>query len=111
VIGSCNDIDDFDVAANSSVNSKAVKYLGVTGAEPRLATRQIRNLTAMHHNFRRNALNMIPSENVTSPSPRELVVSDFMRRYSEYEQHNIKTRCGAEVVRSFPFLFLPVCLY
>jgi glycine hydroxymethyltransferase len=35
---------------------------------------------------------MIPSENVTSPSPHELVVSDFMHRYSEYEQHNIEKR-------------------
>lgn len=35
---------------------------------------------------------MIPSENVSSPSLRELVVSDFMHRYSEYEQHNIEKR-------------------
>ena len=35
---------------------------------------------------------MIPSENVSSPSLRELVVSDFMHRYSDYEQHNIEKR-------------------
>lgn len=57
-----------------------------------MAARRIRGLVARHHDLRANCLNMIPSENVTSPSLRQIVASDLMHRYGEYEQHNIEKR-------------------
>ena len=60
--------------------------------ENRLAAKRITSLIAKHHRFRSNSLNMIPAENVTSPSLREIVASDLMHRYGEYEQQNIEKR-------------------
>jgi glycine hydroxymethyltransferase len=56
------------------------------------AARQIRGLIAKHHDFRANSLNMIAAENVSSPSLREIVASDLMHRYGEYEQNDISRR-------------------
>jgi len=61
-------------------------------SEAKLASRRIVELVTKHHRFRANCLNMIPSENVTSPSLRELIASDLMHRYGEYEQQNIEKR-------------------
>ena len=58
----------------------------------KLAARRIMGLITKHHRFRANCLNMIPAENVTSPSLREIVALDLMHRYGEYEQHDIEKR-------------------
>jgi glycine hydroxymethyltransferase len=60
--------------------------------QPDAAANRLKSLVSKHHDFRANCLNMIPSENVTSPSVREIVASDLMHRYGEYEQHNIDKR-------------------
>ena len=60
--------------------------------ESKFAARRIKNLLAKHHRFRAKSLNMIPAENVTSPSLREIVASDLMHRYAEYEQNDIEKR-------------------
>lgn len=56
------------------------------------AAKQIKDLIAKHHHFRANSLNMIASENVSSPSLREIVASDLMHRYGEYEENDINRR-------------------
>ena len=60
--------------------------------EPTFVAGQIRRLIAEHDDFRANSLNMIASENLTSPSLRGIVASDFMHRYGIYEEHNIEKR-------------------
>lgn len=37
-------------------------------------------------------MNMIASENVSSPSLRKIVASDLMHRYGEYEKHDLESR-------------------
>ena len=47
-----------------------------------------------HEQLRSNALNLVASENVTSHSVRQMVASDFMHRYSEWENHDVEVRWG-----------------
>lgn len=45
--------------------------------------KELFNLIEKQHEWRRNCINMIASENVTSPAVREAIVSDFGNRYAE----------------------------
>lgn len=44
---------------------------------------KIQNLTKKHHNWMRNSINLIASENITSISVREALASDLSHRYAE----------------------------
>ena len=44
---------------------------------------RIKNLTKDHHNWMKNSLNLIASENITSRAVREAVASDLSHRYAE----------------------------
>jgi len=44
---------------------------------------EIRSILEKHHNYWRNAIPLIASENVTSPAVREALASDFGHRYAE----------------------------
>jgi len=56
--------------------------------------REIKSLLKRHQRWRRDCLNLIASENVTSPSVRGAVSCDFMHRYAEWEDHRIDKRWG-----------------
>ena len=45
----------------------------------------VRNFVKAHHEWMNTTLNMIASENITSPAVREVVASDFSHRYAEGE--------------------------
>ena len=55
-------------------------------------TKKIRLIVKNHHEFRGSCLNLGASENVSSPSLREIVMSDLMHRYSEWEENKIDIR-------------------
>jgi len=44
---------------------------------------EIENITKQHHNWMRNSINLIASENITSISVREALASDLSHRYAE----------------------------
>lgn len=44
---------------------------------------EIKNLTKKHHDWMKNSLNLIASENITSRSVREAMASDLSHRYAE----------------------------
>jgi glycine hydroxymethyltransferase len=44
---------------------------------------KIQNITKNHHNWMRNSINLIASENITSISVREALASDLSHRYAE----------------------------
>jgi glycine hydroxymethyltransferase len=44
---------------------------------------KIQNITKKHHNWMRNSINLIASENITSISVREALASDLSHRYAE----------------------------
>lgn len=52
----------------------------------------IKALVKEHHEWRQGCINILAAENVSSPSVREIVASDLMHRYSEYEAHDIGRR-------------------
>ncbi len=49
-------------------------------------------LTRENNEWRQGCINILAAENVTSPALREIVASDFMHRYSEYEGQDIERR-------------------
>lgn len=53
---------------------------------------KIRSLVMAHHKWREGCINLLASENISSPRVREIVSSDLMHRYSEYEQQHIEKR-------------------
>ena len=44
---------------------------------------KIRSILEKHHDYWRNAIPLIASENVTSPAVREAAISDLVHRYAE----------------------------
>ncbi len=54
--------------------------------------RRVQSLTREHNRWREGCINILAAENVTSPALRELVASDFMHRYSEYEGQDVTKR-------------------
>jgi glycine hydroxymethyltransferase len=44
---------------------------------------EIQNITKKHHNWMKNSINLIASENITSINVREALASDFSHRYAE----------------------------
>ena len=46
-------------------------------------TLKIKDITKKHHNWMRNSINLIASENITSISVREALATDFSHRYAE----------------------------
>lgn len=44
---------------------------------------EIKNLTKQHHDWMKNSLNLIASENITSRAVREAIASDLSHRYAE----------------------------
>jgi glycine hydroxymethyltransferase len=52
----------------------------------------IKSLVKEHHKWRQGCINILAAENVSSPAVREIVASDLMHRYSEYEGHDIEKR-------------------
>jgi glycine hydroxymethyltransferase len=44
---------------------------------------ELRDLMVQHHNWFKNSIPLIASENVTSPAVREAIISDFSHRYAE----------------------------
>ena len=47
----------------------------------------VRNLAIKHHKWRSRCINLIASENLTSPAVREFLASDFGHRYAEGEPY------------------------
>jgi glycine hydroxymethyltransferase len=52
-------------------------------SENKKYTLEIQNITKNHHNWMRNSINLIASENITSISVREALASDLSHRYAE----------------------------
>lgn len=63
-------------------------------ASARTYFNNVKSYVAQHEELRSIGLNLVASENVTSHSVRRMVASDFMHRYSEWENHNVETRWG-----------------
>lgn len=51
--------------------------------DPRKSFEKTRNLLKEHHNWMKDTINLIASENVPSPAVREALTSDFGNRYAE----------------------------
>ncbi|MCD6247863.1 MAG: serine hydroxymethyltransferase [Hadesarchaea archaeon] len=51
--------------------------------DPREAFERTRGLLKEHHEWMKGTVNLIASENVTSPAVREALISDFQHRYAE----------------------------
>ena len=49
---------------------------------------QVRAIARKHHRWRSRCINLIASENLTSPAVREALASDFGHRYAEGEPYN-----------------------
>jgi glycine hydroxymethyltransferase len=58
----------------------------------RRTAQKVKSLIRSHHRWRRKCINLIASENVASPSVREVVACDFLNRYAEYEDQRIDKR-------------------
>jgi glycine hydroxymethyltransferase len=54
--------------------------------------RKVRTLSRENGRWRGSCINILAAENVTSPTVRQIVASDFMHRYSEYEGHDVERR-------------------
>jgi len=58
---------------------------------------EILNLTQRHEEWRRICINLIPSENVTSPTVRRLLSSDFGHRYTSKDRFYMGTQFTDEI--------------
>ncbi len=66
-------------------------------APPSSVVEEIRSLTMRHHEWRGRCINLIASENLTSPAVREVLASDLAHRYAEGEPYHRHYR-GARYV-------------
>lgn len=62
------------------------------GTGYRAIAERVATLTRQSQEFHGECINLIASENVTSPAVRRIVGSDFMHRYAEYERHDVGKR-------------------
>jgi glycine hydroxymethyltransferase len=53
---------------------------------------KVKSLVMEHHKWREGCINLLAAENISSPTMRQIVASDLMHRYAEYEQHDIERR-------------------
>jgi glycine hydroxymethyltransferase len=62
--------------------------------DPTTIFKNIKFAVREHHKLRASSLNLVASENLTSLSTREMIASDFVHRYSEWEGHDVSQRWG-----------------
>ena len=62
--------------------------------EPEDIAERVRNLVISHTMYRKHCINLIASENVSSPCVREIVASDLVHRYEELLDHQVNKRWG-----------------
>jgi len=53
---------------------------------------KVKNAVQSHHRWKRKCLNLVASENITSPSVREMIISDFLHRYGDYTRGHPEER-------------------